>query len=258
MTANKNVAAAIDSAVLAQDPTDGFESAAVPLPKLQGEGKEFAVIDSNVVTYREEVPDDVRNHVTNWILMAQRIASAKASATGDPEAWTNAYLDALTTTGWAVRGSVGSWHKDSATGATMHEKILAVLSVVLGPAPAALAIVTAAITSLQAMAKDSPWITLFNRRAESAQAVGFQVADCVAPQTGGAALEAIDFRVYAEQTITQVLWFTFTSNRAEMHNRRVVLDLSEQIMRNNGAAVEAKVQNLVAANIAGAQLSDTP
>lgn len=229
------------------------------MPKLLGKGKEFAVVDSNLVTYREEVPKAVRDHVSNWILMAQRMASFKASAVDDPEAWTTEYLNALQATGWSVRGSAGAWQSTSVKNAKMHEKVLSVLAVALGPAPAALALVTAAITSLKDMAADSPWITLFNRRAESAEAVGFQVADCDVPKNaGGAMLEAVDFRLYAHQAVTQVLWFRFTSSRAEMYNRRVVLDLTQQTMDTHGAAVAAKVHNLTAGNIAGGQLSDTP
>ena len=252
-----NIGANIASAVLAEPDEGGFESAGPTLP-LTGKGKEFAVVDSNVVTYRENVPDSVRNHVANWILMAQRMASHSVPDRADTEAWTAAYLDALIATGWVLRGEAGAWHRDSVDGAEMHQEILKVIAVALAPAPAALAIVTAAITSLQSMAKNSPWITLFNRRAESATAVGFQIADCQSPQSKGAALEAVDFRVEAGQVMTQVLWFKFTSGRAAMYRRRVVLDLSDETMKAHGAAVASKVQALTSANIAGAQLSDTP
>lgn len=256
-TSTASALAAIESAVLAGDDTHGIEALTEPMPELRGEGREFAVVDSNVVTYSKSVPINVRNHVARWMLLAQRVASHSTNPNDDPEGWVDTYLQAMTDTGWVNRGAVGAWSEELAVNATMHEKILSLLAVALGPAPAALALTTAAIKSLQSMAKDSPWITLFNRRAESAQSMGFQIADCET-EHGSVILKVVDFRVYAEETMTQVLWFKFTNSRATIYNRHSELELSEEVMEAGGEAVREKVLALITSNIAGAQLSELP
>ena len=169
--------------------------------------------------------------------------------------WVTAYHDVLLQTGWIQRGEAEAWTEERVLGANVHEKILSVVAVVLGAAPAALAIVTAALESLHAMNDDSPWITLFDRRGRSATAVGFQVANCEASE-GGAALHAVDFRVHAAQELTQVLFFKFTSQKASMLRRGVVLELTPAALKDFGPRIQERVSRAVLNSIAAIPLAD--
>jgi len=226
------------------------------LPPLEEESAQAAVVDSNLVTFPAGTPLRVKNAVGSWLILAQRAASAKVPDKNDTEGWVSAYHDVLTETGWVRRGDAGAWVEESVVGSTVHQKILAVVAVVLGPAPAALAIVTAALQSLQQMNENSPWITLFDRRGRSATSVGFQVANCAASAEGGAALHSIDFRVAAKQVLTQVLFFKFTKTEASMFRRGVVFELTPDALETFGPAVEGRVRTATLDSIAAFELAD--
>jgi hypothetical protein len=66
------------------------------------------------------------------------------------------YIDVLTNTGWVVMGDVSNETTESVVGSTMHQKILALVAVALGPFPTAALMVKAALTALQAMNQNSP------------------------------------------------------------------------------------------------------
>lgn len=240
--------------VLPEPGTEAERGEPVVVPGFVTPDEQGAVVDSNVVTFPAGTTTEVRNAVSNWLLLAQRVATKKAPDKEKTQEWCDAYLDTLLQSGWVERENASAWTEESATGFTVHQKILELVAVVLGPVPTALAIVTAALTSLQGMSKDSPWITLFDRRGRSATAVGFQVANCETGDDGQPVLRAIDFRVHAEQSMTQVLFFKFTSRRARLYRRAVLLELPSDAIADYGPAIKQKVQDLVEANIAAFEL----
>jgi hypothetical protein len=232
-------AIAIDEAVGAEDqPTE--------LEELKEQG---AVVDSNLVVFPAGTPTKVREAVCNWTLFAQRAATKQVDREESTK-WVDAYLDVLLNTGWSVREEATTWHEESTAGSVVHQKILQLVAVALGPVPSALALVTAALTSLQAMNEKSKWITLFDRRAKRASSTGFSIAN-VEPESGGAAqLRSIDFRVEAHATMTQFLFFRFTSEKAQMFRRGVVLYISAEAIDELGPLINERVDSFASDNIA--------
>lgn len=209
--------------------------------KLADATPQGAVVDSNVAAWPEGTPLRVKNAVAAWMLFAQRAASAKVTDKEDTVGWFDAYLDVLESTGWVLQAQRAAWQDENVFGTEVHQKILQFAAVVLGPVPGALALVTAALTSLQQMDAESKWIQLFDRRGKMATAVGFQLAHCEAGADGGAALNAADFRIHAGQTMTQVLFFKFTSREASMFYRNTDLALSQQALADYGPAIQERV-----------------
>ncbi|QGF23476.1 hypothetical protein [Raineyella fluvialis] len=236
-------------------PEESMLLAGEDLPQFEDWTPQGAVVDSNLVTYPEGTRLSVKNAVGAWLLFAQRAASAKVPDKEDTIGWASAYHDTLLRTGWVQRGQTDAWTEENLTGSKVHEQILAVVTVVLGAAPAALAIVTAALKSLQAMDQESPWITLFDRRGKDATAVGFQVANCEASDDGGAALHAVDFRLRAKQTLTQVLFFKLTRNEASLFRRGVVLELTPDVLKDIGPAIQKRVRADMLDSIAAIDLA---
>src|SRR5439155_930920 len=115
--------------------------------------------------------------------------------------------------------------QENAEGAELHQKLLEFLAVALGPATTALALVTSAITSLQAMNKGSPWITLFNRRARDASAASVQVTETDVDESGSVSVKGTGVRVEASQEITQVLFFKFRSNNAKLFRSTISMEI---------------------------------
>lgn len=218
-------------------------------PALSDGKAQASVVESNIVTFPASTPLGVRNAVANWTLMAQMVASKAVTDRNAARAWMSAYIDALMKSGWVLREEAGNETEEALFGSTMHEKILTLLVVALGPAPAALALVTAALHSLQSMNKNSPWITLFDRRGKSAHSVGFQIANCETDDSGTAALHGTEFVVEAHQSLTQVLFFRFTSHEARLYQRSRTLTLSAQLVEKMAQKVEDRVLDQISSNI---------
>jgi hypothetical protein len=226
-----------------------FDVVADETPDLQDLKDQGAVVDSNLVVFPKDTPKRVREAVCNWTLFAQRAASKQVDREQTKE-WVNAYLDVLLHTGWSVREEASAWSAEDVFGSVVHQKILDVVAVALGPVPGALALVTAALTSLQGMNKSSKWITLFDRRARSASSTGFSVANVDAHADGSAQLRSIDFRVEARKTLTQFLFFKFTSEEAKMFKRGMVLFISADALRKLAPSIEERVVTFAKDNIA--------
>lgn len=227
-------------------------------PQPQGVEAQAAVVDSNLLTFAEGTPTEVKNLVASWMLFAQRAANAQAPGKDDAAAWVTAYYKVLANTGWVIRNDDQGWTTESVFGSQVHHNILAFATALLGPGAAALAIVVAAIKSLDDMDEDSPWITLFDRRGRTAKTVGFSVANCAAAggEAGGAALECIDFTIDAKQFLTKVLFFEFTNQSASMSRRKMVLELSPDAMATYGPPIKARVHADVLKSIAAFELAE--
>jgi len=222
-------------------------------PDLQDLKKQGAIVDSNLVVFPEETPRSVRNAVCNWTLFAQRAATKQVDPQQTKE-WVDAYLNVLLQTGWSLQEEASAWSEERVDGSVVHQKILEFVAVALGPVPAALALVTAALTSLQGMNEKSKWITLFDRRAKSTSSTGFSVANVEPHAEGSAQLRSIDFRVEARKTITQFLFFRFTSQEASMFRRGVVLFISDEALQELAPKVEERVTAFATDNIAAFDL----
>lgn len=222
-------------------------------PDLQELKKQGAIVDSNLVVFPAETPLSVRNAVCNWTLFAQRAATKQVDPQRTTE-WVTAYLNVLLETGWSLREEASAWTEEHVSGSVVHQKILEFATVALGPVPTALALVTAALTSLQGMNQKSKWLTLFDRRAKSAASTGFSVANVEPNADGSAQLRSIDFRVEARKTLTQLLFFRFTSEEASMLRRGVVLFISDQALQTLGPKIEARVTDFATDNIAAFDL----
>lgn len=185
-----------------------------------------SVVNSNVVAFPGDAPVDVRQAVTDSMLFAQLHADHEVPDRNDVKAWMDTYFGALPKLGWALAGDSGNETEESALGSELHQKILEFLAVALGPATTALALVASALTSLQGMQKDSPWITLFNRRAKGAKAAGVEMTHADVNKDGNVTLKGTSVRLDANQQITQVLFFKFTSNSAKLYRRAVSMTIA--------------------------------
>jgi hypothetical protein len=213
-----------------------------------------AIVDSNIAAFPPETPAGVRDAVSDWMLFAQLVASKKFPGGSNTAGWADEYLDVLVHTGWAKQEEVANWTEERVTGSQVHQKIMGLVAVVLGPVPTALAIVTAALRGLQQMDEDSKWITLFDRRGKSTTSVGFSIASVEPQSDGAAALRSVDFRIDAHKTMTQVLFFKFTDNEASMFRRGTVLSLAADELARLGPMIKARVAQIAAANIAAYDL----
>jgi len=200
-----------------------------------------AVITSDVVTFPASTPAEVREAVADSMLFAQLYADHEAPDRNDVKSWMKAYFSALPQLGWVLAEDSGNETEESALGSELHQKILAFLAVALGPATTALALVTSALTSLQAMAEGNPWITLFNRRSKDAMAASIAITQAEDDGAGTISLKGTGVRLQANQQITQVLFFKFTSNEAKLFRRTVAMTIPSGTLEELAPDVHGRV-----------------
>ena len=85
------------------------------------------------------------------------------------------------------------------------------LTALLGPQAAALAIVKAAIDALRSMSENRPWLTLFEQESRTAHSARFHVAAAEVGESGLVQVALVGFSLQTMSEITQVLFFRFGS-----------------------------------------------
>lgn len=186
------------------------------------------VVGAELLAFQEGVPVDVRESIANSTLLAQLVANKDTDAETDPIQWFRKFATVLANTGW--NSEEGGWTDYSAAGAAadVHQKVLELLPVLLGPAPGALAVLTAALTALRGMNSESSWIKIFSRETQRAKLARFQVGLVDATPTGTPRLALLACLVKSESTLTRVLFFKYKAENAsfEASTNKLFIDRS--------------------------------
>jgi hypothetical protein len=205
--------------------------------------KQAQVIGSGLFSFANGVTSEVREAISDSALLAQLVANKAALANGDPRNWFDQYSTVLQNLGWTIQDAGWSEYATAGQSGEVHEKILEVLTVVLGPGAGALAILTAAVTALKAMRSDNPWLTIFNRESQKAKVARFQVGLVENGEGSDVFVNLLACLIEAENNITQVLFFKFKAAHAKFHannakvsiNRAALVDLSPAIRQKTRA-----------------------
>jgi hypothetical protein len=200
------------------------------------------VVGSGVFSFAQGVTPEVREAISDSALLAQLLANKKVSAETSPLEWFKEYSSVLQTVGWTLQEGAWTDYTAEGTGVEVHEKILQVMAVVLGPAPAALAIITATVTALKAMKSDSPWLTIFNREAEKAKIARFQIGLVDKEENGEVFVSFIAYLIEAKNTITQVLFFKFRSAGASFKANSAKVSINRASLTDLGPMIRSKIR----------------
>lgn len=188
------------------------------------------VVGSGVFSFALGVTAEVREAISDSALLAQLVANKRVSAEQAPLDWFASYSEVLQNIGWTLQE--GGWTDYTARGTAVevHEKILEVMTVALGPSPAALTIVTATISALKSMKSDSSWITIFSRESQKAKIARFQIGLVEKEEGSDVFVSLLACLIEARNNITQVLFFkvkdakaTFKANNAKVSIHRPAL-----------------------------------
>lgn len=220
-------------------------------PVYQANKDQAVVVGSQIAEFAAAVPRDLRPAISNSFLLAQLAANKQTGqAQTGSKAWYEKYNEVLANVGWVVESDGSSMKEVKVDGLELHKEILPVIATVLGPAVAAATVVTAALSGLANMNKDSPWITLFNRQSQRATANQFQISYADAP--GGAAprIKIACFELVASRTVTQVLFFKFSDSRATLNYSATELSLNQAIFDQQKSVVEQRLASYVSSYVA--------
>ena len=112
---------------------------------LEGTDAQALVVGTGLIAAADKVPAATRQDLVDCTLFAQLAATAAVTDATDVQQWYRAYFGTLTWLGWAQSDTGFEQYEFSGRNAEAHQAILGVLTALLGPQAAALAVVKAAI-----------------------------------------------------------------------------------------------------------------
>lgn len=200
------------------------------------------VVASGLFSFAQGVDAEVREAISDSALLAQLVANKRFPADQSPLEWFRAYGEVLQNVGWTLQ--VKDWADYTASGKAVevHEKILEVMTVALGPVPAALAIIAASVNALKAMNPNSSWMTIFSRESQKAKIGRFQVGFVDKDPAGEAFVSLLACLIEAESAITQILFFKFKSAKASFKANSGKVSINRAALVDLGPAIRNKIR----------------
>jgi len=200
------------------------------------------VVGSGLYSFANGVTPEMREAVSNSALLAQLVANKRISADEAPMDWYAAYLEVLQNIGWTVQDHAWNDYTAEGTAVAVHEKIIEVLQVALGPAPAALAVIKSAIDVLKAMTPETSWLTIFSREAQHARIARFQVGLVEPGEDADLFVSMLACLIEANSTLTQVLAFKFRNERANFKGNSAKVSVDRENLEHLLPAIRTKVR----------------
>ncbi|KQQ86782.1 hypothetical protein [Massilia sp. Leaf139] len=205
-------------------------------------GQDQAVaVGSGVTSFLKGVDPARRRAIADSLLLAQLVANQSVPDHERIDDWYKAYFDVLATLGWVIENRGFSVHEASGRGVEAHEAILSVAAVLLGPAPAALAVVKATLNALKGLGSDNGWITLFNRDQQHAKAGRFQIALAQEDTGAGCTLAMMAFALEATSKLTQVLFVKVRLAEATLRKLSTTLTIDPDMLAQLHPEIQTRV-----------------
>lgn len=217
-----------------------FESVEA-LPQFS-EQREVVAVGSQLTEFDAAVAASAREPIANALLLAQLAANKAASQATDVFGWYDKYNQVLQGIGWQVSDSEFQSQTIENKNSDVHKEIIPVVTAMLGPQVAAVSMVVGVLKGLQNMNAGTPWIKIFDRSSEHAQGAKFQVSYVDVDSSGNPQITAMCFGVQADKTITQVLFFKFASQRAEIKNATTKMSASMPLLNATKGEIANRVQ----------------
>lgn len=200
------------------------------------------VVGSGLFSFAEGVDAKVREAISDSALLAQLVANKQASAETAPLEWFKEYSVVLQNVGWTLQESGWTDYTAKGNAVEVHEKIMEVMAVALGPAPAALAIIASTVNALKGMKPDSSWLTIFSRESQKAKIARFQIGLVEKQEAGDVFVSLLACLIEAENAITQVLFFKFKNAKASFRANSAKISINHPSLTDLGPAIRSKVR----------------
>jgi hypothetical protein len=231
-TVNADEAAAFlrDADLPAHRGDDGAIAGLEP-PSFDAAKEEKVVVGSGMVSFRPGVTQAQREAISNSLLLAQLVLKKQNVSPQDAQTWFHEYAGVLAHLGWLVETSEVTEYVSNDDGLDVHEAIMAVAAVLLGPgAVAAAPLIEATLRALRSMDTSTPWITLFNRESRRATTASFQLSLADADPQGKVTVSMMAFTLDSTLDITQVLFFKVSRNDASLKRVATVAEINLSVL----------------------------
>jgi hypothetical protein len=221
---------------------------ASPPPRFTGDGQALT-IGAGMTEFSKDVPQTLRPAVSDSLLLAQLAADKATAGRDDPWAWFSNYNSVFRKIGWVCDSAEGAAQAFSDINLELHQAIIPLLTAAFGPAVAATSLIITALTQLQTMNKESPWITIFHRKSASVNAAKFGTSYVGLGIDGEAEIKTVFFGVEARQRITQVLFLNLSSGSARVKSATSNARLSAEMISRVEGTLKDKVTPYISDNI---------
>jgi hypothetical protein len=204
--------------------------------------KQSQVVGSSIFSFAAGVDANIREAISDSALLAQLVANKQVPSQTDPLEWFKAYSTVLQNIGWTIQDSGFTDYSASGNEVEVNQEIITVMSVALGAAPAALAIISATFTALKAMQPGNPWLTIFSRESQKAKIARFQIGLVEKDGNGETFVSLCACLVEADNSITQALFFKFKSAHARFRANTAKVSLNAASLTDLSVAVRTKTR----------------
>lgn len=223
-------------------PTGGYEAVESVQFNFDKIKNQAMIVGSDIVSFVKGVTPERREDIVSSSLLAQLVAKKQV---GDPTRiydWYNTYFDVLTNIGWAIQDRAFNTYIETSENFEAHEAILKVAASLLGASATTLVVIKATLDALQSMSENSPWITLFGRESQSANAARFQVTLAEQGEDDQFLVSMIAFGLEAKSDLTQVLFFKFRSNEISLKHFAGKVTIDSYVL----SSVREQIRNKIA------------
>jgi hypothetical protein len=200
------------------------------------------VVGASLFSFAQGVDTAVREAISDSALLAQLVANKRKDIETDTAGWFKEYAAVLGNVGWTLQDYGFSDYTTKGAAAEVHEKIIEVLKVVLGPTPAALTILTAAIATLKGMKPDSSWLTIFERTSKKAKMARFQIGLVETAENGDVFVTLLACIITAKDTLAQVLVFKWREAKATFKAQSQKVSINRAALTDLSPAIRSKVR----------------
>jgi hypothetical protein len=228
-----------------------------PPLELKSTEAQSLVVGSGLIVAAESVPAQIREDLVNCTLFAQLAATAVTDQQRVRE-WYDAYFRTLTALGWAQSDTQFEDYAFASISAEAHKAMLKVLTALLGPQAAALAIVKTTLEALQTMNENSSWLTLFERQSKVGRSARFQVATAQTDPGGLLQTALVGFELQAKSTLIQVLFFKFSSSETRLRYAAGRATIYEAALKDQRSAIAKRLAEYRAAYVGEIALPPPP
>lgn len=213
------------------------------------EAPQAIAVGAQLTEFSAAVPPEIRAAVSDSLLLAQLAANKSASkpdASPQVFAWYDKYIEVLKGIGWRVVDFEQQTQEVSTRNAGVHSAIIPVVTAMLGPAVAAGSMVVAILKGLQEMDTSSKWITVFDRASQHAHGAKFQVGHVDIAEDGDPVIKVACFSIDAGRDVTQVLFFRFSTNSANLRKAEGTFATSRARLLEAHAPISERVKPFIA------------
>lgn len=227
---NMNAVSFVESAELLPARTEAVtEAGTEATPPLDLNKLPSGLVAGNALIDFSAAPSvEVRSGVSMALLFASRVADAAMRDGDDEDDWLAAYKTNLRKLGFAVPQSSLSISKFKKKGVFVHKAIVPFLTIAFGGAGIG-PVILAALTHLQDIDKDKPWITLFDRESRKFNTRETHFA-AVSSEGSETVIRHVVARLSFEQHETNVLFFRVTDTTAEFESATTTMSANNSLL----------------------------